>query len=87
MLSERRGFTEVAIGKYEEILKSDFYHLKTMQNLALLYLSNKNDDNRRIDRAVELLIAGSKFHETSEIWYNNFILLKLLGMGLKYASF
>lgn len=39
-----------------------------MQNLALLLLSNLKDDNRRIDRVLELLIAGSKFHETSEIW-------------------
>lgn len=58
---------EVAIAKYEEILKSEFYHLKSMENLALLLLSHENNDSRRIDRAVELLIAGSKFKETPAV--------------------
>ncbi|KAL4472589.1 hypothetical protein ABPG74_018538 [Tetrahymena malaccensis] len=69
LLSEKKEQDEIAMQKYEEILKTDFYHLKSMQNLALLYLKNINTDSRRVDRAVELLIAGSKFKESSEICY------------------
>lgn len=79
MLSERRGSSEKAITEYEDILKNDFYHLNSMQNLALLLLQNRNNDNRRTDRAVELLIAGSKFKESSEIWlvfFSNLIITK-----------
>jgi hypothetical protein len=39
------------------------YHLKTMTNLALLYFKHFKEDNNKVERATELLIAASKFED------------------------
>ncbi|KAM3139902.1 hypothetical protein pb186bvf_007933 [Paramecium bursaria] len=60
-LFEKQGNKLQAIQLYEEVLKQDFYHVRTMNKLGLLYLQQQN-----LQRASELLIAASKFSKTHE---------------------
>jgi hypothetical protein len=61
LIAEKQGNIDEACFVYEEILKDDFYHVKTMCNLALVYLKNYPKIPAKVQRANELLIVASKF--------------------------
>ncbi|CAD8142331.1 unnamed protein product [Paramecium pentaurelia] len=65
LLEEKKDKIDVACHYYEEVLRTDFYHVRAMSRLGLLYLKHYKDS--KIQRASELLIAASKFEKTYEI--------------------
>lgn len=43
MLEEKKDKIDVACHYYEEVLRTDFYHVRAMSRLGLLYLKHYKD--------------------------------------------